>query len=68
MIYIINFTVIFDSENRTLTVKNEKETVIELTKPATRVFNELIKSGGQTLSRDSILKNAWEDLYDSTHY
>jgi len=62
MIYIINFTVIFDSENRTLTVKNEKETVIELTKPATRVFNELIKSGGQNLSRDLILKNAWEDL------
>jgi len=62
MKYIINLTVVFDSENRTLTVKNDKQTVIELTKPATRVFNELIKSNGENLSRDVILKNAWEDF------
>ncbi|MFZ4835152.1 winged helix-turn-helix domain-containing protein [Rouxiella sp. Mn2063] len=62
MKYIINFTVVFDSKNRTLALANEKQTEIELTKPATRVFNELIKSNGDNLPRDVILKKAWEDL------
>ncbi|WP_431225413.1 winged helix-turn-helix domain-containing protein [Serratia sp. L9] len=62
MKYIINLVIIFDPGQRTLALNNNPLTAIELTKPSCRVFNELIKKHGTTLTRDELLKNAWEDF------
>lgn len=61
MKYTINLIVVFDPEHRTLALNNNNQTAIELSKPSCRVLNELIKNSGDNLSRDSLLKNAWED-------
>lgn len=61
MKYTINLIVVFDPENRTLALNNNNQTAIELSKPSCRVLNEFIKNSGDNLSRDSLLKNAWED-------
>ena len=51
----------FDPEHRTLALNNNNQTALELSKPSCRVLNEFIKNNGVNLSRDSLLKNAWED-------
>lgn len=61
MKYTINLIVVFDPENRTLALNNSNQTALELSKPSCRVLNEFIKKNGENLSRDSLLKNAWED-------
>ncbi|WP_419235993.1 winged helix-turn-helix domain-containing protein [Serratia fonticola] len=61
MKYTINLIVVFDPEHRTLALNNNNQTAIELSKPSCRVLNEFIKNSGDNLSRDSLLKNAWED-------
>lgn len=61
MKYTINLIVVFDPENRTLALNNNNQTAIELSKPSCRVLNEFIRNSGENLSRDSLLKNAWED-------
>lgn len=61
MKYTINLIVVFDPEHRTLALNNNNQTAIELSRPSCRVLNEFIKSNGVNLSRDSLLKNAWED-------
>ncbi|CAI0696568.1 transcriptional regulator [Serratia quinivorans] len=62
MKYIINLIIIYDPEQRSLLLNNSPLTAIELSKPSCRVFNELIKRNGADLSRDELLKNAWEDF------
>jgi DNA-binding winged helix-turn-helix (wHTH) protein len=62
MKYIINLIIIYDPEQRSLLLNNSPLTAIELSKPSCRVFNELIKKNGADLSRDELLKNAWEDF------
>jgi DNA-binding winged helix-turn-helix (wHTH) protein len=61
MKYTINLIVAFDPEYRTLALNNNSQMTLELSKPSCRVLAELIKNNGNTLSRDSLLKNAWED-------
>lgn len=61
MKYTINLIVVFDPELRTLALNNNNQTAIELSKPCCRVLNEFIKYNGDNLSRDLLLKNAWED-------
>ncbi|MGQ8818074.1 winged helix-turn-helix domain-containing protein [Serratia sp. NA_13] len=61
MKYTINLIVVFDPEHRTLALNNNNQTAIELSNPSCRVLNEFIKNSGDNLSRDSLLKNAWED-------
>lgn len=53
--------IVFDPEYRTLALNNNTQTAIELSKPSCRVLKEFIKNNGDSLSRDSLLKNAWED-------
>lgn len=62
MKYVINLVIIFDPYQRTLTLNNNPQTAIELSKPSCRVFNELIKNQGTNLTRDELLKAAWEDF------
>ncbi|HFV9295583.1 winged helix-turn-helix domain-containing protein [Serratia fonticola] len=61
MKYTINLIIVFDPEHRTLALNNNNQTALELSKPSCRVLNEFIKNNGVNLSRDSLLKNAWED-------
>lgn len=61
MKYTINLIVVFDPEHRTLTLNNNSQTAIELSNPSCRVLNEFIKNYRINLSRDALLKNAWED-------
>lgn len=61
MKYTINLTVVFDPEQRTLALNNNNQTAIELSKPSCRVLSEFIKNNKVNLSRDALLKNAWED-------
>lgn len=61
MKYTINLIIVFDPEHRTLALNNNSQTTLELSKPSCRVLNEFIKNNGVNLSRDSLLKNAWED-------
>ncbi|MGF6190569.1 winged helix-turn-helix domain-containing protein [Serratia sp. 2723] len=61
MKYTINLIIVFDPEHRTLALNNDNQTTLELSKPSCRVLNEFIKNNGVNLSRDSLLKNAWED-------
>ncbi|ALX96641.1 hypothetical protein AV650_25265 [Serratia fonticola] len=61
MKYTINLIIVFDPEHRTLALNNDNQTALELSKPSCRVLNEFIKNNGVNLSRDSLLKNAWED-------
>ncbi|MBC3377669.1 winged helix-turn-helix transcriptional regulator [Serratia fonticola] len=61
MKYTINLIVVFDPDHRTLALNNNNQTTIELSKPSCRVLNEFIKNNGENLSRDALLRNAWED-------
>ncbi|MEX3004747.1 transcriptional regulator [Serratia fonticola] len=61
MKYTINLIIVFDPEHRTLALNNDNQTALELSKPSCRVLNEFIKNNGDNLSRDSLLKSAWED-------
>lgn len=61
MKYTINLIVVFDPEHRTLALNNNNQMTIELSKPSCRVLNEFIKNNGVNLSREMLLKNAWED-------
>jgi DNA-binding winged helix-turn-helix (wHTH) protein len=61
MKYTINLIIVYDPEHRTLALNNNNQTALELSKPSCRVLNEFIKNNGINLSRDSLLKNAWED-------
>lgn len=59
--YILNFSIIFLPESNTLHLIDEEENCIKLSSPAGRLLQELIKSNGLTLTRDSLLKSVWED-------
>ncbi|TQI82269.1 DNA-binding winged helix-turn-helix (wHTH) protein [Serratia fonticola] len=61
MKYIINLIVIFDPDNRVLTLKNDLQQSVELSKPATRLLCELLNNNRTSLLRDDILKSVWED-------
>ncbi|MGM7743331.1 winged helix-turn-helix domain-containing protein [Yersinia enterocolitica] len=61
MKYILNFTLVFTPEQRSLVLVNNDEVEIILSAPASRLLVELIKHMGVTLSRDELLKNVWED-------
>lgn len=61
MIYIINLAVIFDPDNRLLTLKNDTQYSISLSKPATRLLSELVVNNRTNLARDDLLKSVWED-------
>lgn len=62
MKYIINLVIFFDPDLRTLSLNNDSQTAIELSKPSCRVFIALIKKNGTNLTRDELLKSAWEDF------
>ncbi|WP_447873178.1 winged helix-turn-helix domain-containing protein [Serratia fonticola] len=61
MKYILNFTVIFLPSERTISILNNEEVRASLSAPATRLLLELIKHNGVIVTRETLLKNVWED-------
>ncbi|HGM5486282.1 TPA: winged helix-turn-helix domain-containing protein [Serratia marcescens] len=61
MKYIINLTITFDPDNRVLMLRNNDQITIGLSKPATRLLNELIKNNKNELTRETLIKHVWED-------
>ena len=59
MKFIINLTIVFDVDNRKLSLYNDDRIYIELTKPATRLLLELIKNNEIDTSRDELLQSVW---------
>ncbi len=61
MKYIINIIVVFDPKEKTLALFNNPLNTVKLSNPASRLFLELIKNNGETIPREDLLKNVWED-------
>lgn len=61
MKYIINHTIVFDPDNKTLTLKNSGGNFILLSNPATRLLSEFINNNKNNLVRVDILKSVWEN-------
>lgn len=61
MKYILNYSLAFTPEQKSLVLLNNGDSELTLSAPASRLLVELIKSNGTTISRDELLKNVWED-------
>ncbi|MFV8760775.1 winged helix-turn-helix domain-containing protein [Yersinia enterocolitica] len=61
MKYILNFSLVFTPEQKSLVLLDNGDSELTLSAPASRLLVELIKSNGTTISRDELLKNVWED-------
>lgn len=53
--------VTFDLDTRKLSLYNNEDIFVELTKPASRLLIELIKNNRQNVSRDALMKSVWID-------
>lgn len=49
--------VTFDLDTRKLSLYNNEDIFVELTKPASRLLIELIKNNRQNVSRDALMKS-----------
>ncbi|QXN64756.1 winged helix-turn-helix domain-containing protein [Serratia fonticola] len=61
MKYIINNSVVFDVNSRTLSIQGDSERSIDLPAPSGRLLSEFIRVKGQLVTRDHLLKHVWED-------
>ncbi|UNH30459.1 winged helix-turn-helix domain-containing protein [Moellerella wisconsensis] len=61
--YIINNTLLFSPEDCTLSQQSDQNKIELLSKPAARLFNELITlyQNGHLATRDELLTNVWEN-------
>lgn len=61
MIYIIDYTIVFDTRKNTLSLLNDEAHAIKLSASACRLLSELIAKKGETIPRDYLLKKVWDD-------
>lgn len=61
MKFLINNTICFDYAQGVLSLVNDQKVSVQLSRPGTRLFHELITHSGITLSRDVLLQNVWEN-------
>lgn len=61
MKYIINLSIVFNVDTRVLTLKNDDNLFITLSKPAARLLCELIINNNVTLSREDIIRTVWTE-------
>lgn len=61
--YLINNTLLFSPEDGVLSLKDDQKNSELLSKPAARLFNELIRlyHNGHLATRDELLINVWEN-------
>ncbi|BEM64690.1 transcriptional regulator [Serratia marcescens] len=61
MHFILNKKINFSAESGRLSIINEKENSVLLSKPATRLLFTLIGKANVIISREELLKSVWED-------
>lgn len=61
MKYTINNFVEFDSCTGILSLVDDRNIAVQLSKPGSRLLNEMITHSGITLTREELLQNVWEN-------
>ncbi len=61
MRYILNLSIVFVPDNRTLSLVHDEDSSVSLSAPACRLLSVLIQQNGSTVSRAWLLKTVWED-------
>jgi DNA-binding winged helix-turn-helix (wHTH) protein len=61
MHFILNGSIKFNPELCEISIVNENENCITLSKPATRLLEELIRQSKTVVSRDELIKKVWDD-------
>lgn len=61
MLYLINNNIVFNTEDRTLVMQQDEMSAVILSNSANRLLYELLYSCGQTVSRDSLFQNVWDN-------
>ena len=61
MDYFINQTIRFDSINGLLNLIGNDNSVVQLSRPGSRLLTELITHSGNTLTREELLRTVWEE-------
>lgn len=61
MNYVINKEIVFSPERRALLSVEHEEILITLSNQATRLLIEFIKGNKKPLTKETLLKNVWED-------
>ncbi|VFS51589.1 winged helix-turn-helix domain-containing protein [Budvicia aquatica] len=61
MLYLINNNIVFNTEDRTLVMQQDEMSAVILSNSANRLLYELLYSYGQTVSRDSLFQNVWDN-------
>lgn len=61
MNYLIDNSIIFNPEKKTISSRKNPEISIPLTTTATRLLDELVRKPNEVLSRTYLLKAVWED-------
>ncbi|RYM54247.1 winged helix-turn-helix domain-containing protein [Serratia proteamaculans] len=59
MKYIINKSIVFNSDELTLFLYENNQVVTQLTKPASRLLLELIQNNKKNVTRDDLLERVW---------
>jgi len=59
MKYIINKTLVFNTDEQTISLYENHQIVTRLTKPAGRLLLELIQNGKQIVTREELLAKVW---------
>ncbi|WP_072277424.1 winged helix-turn-helix domain-containing protein [Erwinia persicina] len=60
MDYFINQIIHFDALNGSLNLIDNHNSIVQLSRPSSRLLSELITHCGKTLSREELLKSVWE--------
>lgn len=61
MDYFINQTIHFDSINGLLNLIGNDNSIVQLSRPGSRLLTELITHSGNTLTREELLRTVWEE-------
>lgn len=61
MLYLINKNIVFNTEDRTLAMQQDDLSVVTLSNSSNRLLYELLYSYGQTVSRDTLFQNVWDN-------
>ncbi|ENW5215467.1 transcriptional regulator [Enterobacter cloacae] len=61
MKYIIENTILFDSESKQISSSSSPDVIVPLTTTASRLLEEIIKHPNRVLPRALLLKKVWED-------
>ncbi|GKX62262.1 winged helix-turn-helix domain-containing protein [Pragia fontium] len=61
MIYLINNNIVYNTEDRTLVMQQDDMSTVMLSNSSNRLLYELLYNYGQTVSRDTLFQNVWDN-------